>query len=150
MEAYIFRKLDSGDFPAIRALFTSVFTKEPWNDDWSDAAQLDAYLRDLTAQGNSLAFGLFEGGELVGLSLGHIRHWCTGTEYMIDELCIHAARQGRGVGTLFVGAIEKACGELGITRLFLLTDKDVPAYQFYRKLGFYELDSNIAFAKKLK
>ncbi len=36
-----------------------------------------------------------------------------------------------------------------MTHIFLLTDKDVPAYGFYRKQGFYELKDNVAFAKKI-
>ena len=39
---------------------------------------------------------------MIGLSMGHIRHWYEGTEYMIDELCVRADRQGRGVGTAFL------------------------------------------------
>ncbi len=29
---------------AIKKLFVSVFTIEPWNDDWSDEKQLDCYI----------------------------------------------------------------------------------------------------------
>ena len=39
--------------------------------------------------------------------------------------------------------------ELGLTHIFLLTDNNVPAYEFYKKCGFYELKRNAAFAKEL-
>ncbi len=80
-----FRQLDEEDFPIARELFASVFTGPPWNDDWSDPAQLNAYIQDLTRQSNSLAFGLFQGSVLVGLSMGRVKHWYTGTEYCIDD-----------------------------------------------------------------
>ena len=32
---------------AIKKLFGSVFTIEPWNDDWSDEKQLDCYIDEL-------------------------------------------------------------------------------------------------------
>ena len=35
------KELTSADRDAVRALFYDVFTAEPWNDDWSDGAQLD-------------------------------------------------------------------------------------------------------------
>lgn len=149
MDQYILKRLDESAAPAIQALFASVFTQPPWNDDWSDQAQLTAYIHDLTGQDNSLTFGLYEGEDLVGLSMGHIKHWYTGTEYCIDELCIRTGLQGRGLGRVFVEEIENACRELGLTHLFLLTDRDVPAYGFYKKMGFYELAGNIAFAKDL-
>ena len=134
---------------AIRKLFVSVFTREPWNDDWSDENQLRLYLQDLAGQGNSLCFGLFEGERLIGLSLGHIRHWYSGTEYFIDELCIHTESQGKGAGSALIEGIERACREMGLTHLFLLTEKDVPAYAFYQRRGFHEPKTNAAFAKRL-
>lgn len=149
VKQYQFQRLDESAAPAVRKLFVSVFTGEPWNDDWSDEAQLKAYLHDLIGQGNSLAFGLYEGDSLVGVSMGRIKHWYTGTEYCIDELFIAHEKQGKGLGTLFVQEIEKACRALGLTHIFLLTENDVPAYGFYQKQGFYELKTNVAFAKKL-
>lgn len=146
---YSLKRLHENDFDVIRKLFFNVFTKEPWNDDWFDETQLRLYIHDLIGQSNSLTFGLYEEKELTALSMGRIKHWYTGTEYCIDELCVSTAKQGRGVGTLFVSEIEKACRELGLTHIFLLTENNVPAFDFYKKLGFYELKSNAAFAKKL-
>lgn len=146
---YTLKQLDESAAPMIRALFFSVFTKEPWNDDWSDEKQLTDYIHDLIGQNTSLTYGLFEGTELVGVSMGHVRHWYAGTQYYIDELCVTTDRQGKGIGTLLVDEIGKACKESGLTHLFLLTEDNVPAYEFYRKQGFYELTHNVAFAKEL-
>ena len=63
------------NLPEIKELFVSVFTQPPWNDDWSDAAQLDAYLCDIMHARTPLAFGLYDGGLLAGISLGNIRYW---------------------------------------------------------------------------
>ena len=81
--------------------------------------------------------------------MGRVKHWYTGTEYCIDELCIRTSKQGKGLGTQFMNEIEKACREMGLTHIFLLTENNVPAFEFYKKLGFYESESNVAFAKKL-
>lgn len=45
--------------------------------------------------------------------------------------------------------IEKACRELGYTCIFLLTENNVPAYEFYKRQGFYESETNVLFAKKI-
>ena len=126
------------DKEAITSVFTGVFTKEPWNDDWSDTAQLDMYINDLVGQGYSLTYGLFEDDELIGISLGYVKHWYSGTEYIINEFCVKTERQGAGAGSFFIAEIEKAIKELGIKQIFLLTDSNVPAYQFYKKNGFNE------------
>lgn len=147
---YILKRLGPEDREAIKEVFVSVFTAEPWCDDWSDAEQLDLYLQDLTGQGYSLTYGLYDdAGELIGISLGYIKHWYSGTEYIINELCIRTERQGAGAGTFFIREIEKAIRELGIKQIFLLTDSNVPAYEFYRKNGFTEQTTNVSFSKRV-
>lgn len=81
--------------------------------------------------------------------MGHIKHWYSGTEYYIDELCIDTAKQGQGIGTFFMNSIEKACRELELTHIFLLTEDNVPAFEFYKKNGFYKLENNVAFSKEI-
>lgn len=141
------RRLSIDDKEEIKALFKGVFTGEPWNDDWSDSEQLDLYIEDLCGQGYSLTYGLYDGDEMIGLSMGYIKHWYTGTEYIIDELCIKTDRQGSGAGTFFLEQIEKTIKELGLKQIFLLTDRDMPAYNFYKKNGYVEVSSLVPFAK---
>ena len=143
------KRLSINDKEAIKELFTGVFTGEPWNDDWSDSKQLDCYIDDLCGQSYSLTYGLFEGGELIGLSMGYIKHWYTGTEYIIDELCIKTDRQGTGAVTFFLTEIEKAIKEMGLKQIFLLTDRDMPAYNFYKKNGYVEVSNLVPFSKNI-
>lgn len=37
-----------------KVFFKEIFTKEPWNDDWSDEGQLENYIVDLIGNRNSL------------------------------------------------------------------------------------------------
>lgn len=143
------RELTIHNIEMIKTFFTGVFTKEPWNDDWSDRDQLHAYITDLIGNRCSLALGLFENDRMVGLSMGNIKHWYTGTEYYIDELCIKTEEQGRGLGTVFLEEIERFIMEKGVTQIFLLTERTVPAYEFYKKNGYAELEGNVAFTKNV-
>ena len=133
----------------IKKLFKDVFTNEPWNDDWSDEEQLNMYMNDLIGQSYSLTYGLYDSGELIGLSMGYIKHWFRGTEYYIDELCIRTDRQGEGIGTFFMNEIEKAIGSIGIKKIFLQTDTFAPAYEFYKKRGFIEEKGHVSFSKEI-
>lgn len=143
------RVLTNANLEKLTKLFSSVFTAEPWHDDWSDAEQLRQYILDLTGNRNSLTLCYYDGNEMIGLAMGHIRHWYEGTEYMIDELCVRTDRQGQGVGTAFLRDMEDYLRRLGIRHIFLLTERTVPAYHFYQKNGFYELRDNAALAKGL-
>lgn len=143
------RRLTGKDRELITALFVDVFTNEPWNDDWSDTEQLDAYIADLTGQSYSLTLGYFDGERIVGLSMGYIKHWYSGTEYIINEFCVDRQLQGKGIGSSFMKAVEAYLSENGIRQIFLLTDKNVPAYSFYQHNGFTELTGNVSFAKRI-
>ena len=105
-----FRVLSAEDRAAVTSLFADVFTNEPWNDDWSDTEQLDAYIADLTGQSYSLTLGYYDGDRLAALSMGYIKHWYSGTEYCIDEFCVGRPYQGRGVGSAFCGKSNPTCG----------------------------------------
>ena len=143
------KRLSIKEKEAITNVFLGVFTKEPWNDDWSDTAQLDLYINDLIGQSYSLTYGLYDDDELIGISMGYIKHWYRGTEYIINEFCIKTELQGKGAGTFFIKEIEKAIQKLGLNQIFLLTDTNVPAYNFYKKNGFFEETTTIAFGKRV-
>lgn len=143
------RRLTAEDRGIITALFKDVFTNEPWNDDWSDQAQLDAYIADLTGQGYSLALGYFDGDQLAAMSLGYIKHWFRGTEYIIDEFCVDRERQGQKIGSAFLKEIEAYLSKTGIRSMFLQTEKDMPAYSFYLHNGFTELKGHVSFTKRI-
>ena len=144
----VLRELTVSDREIIAGLFVRVFTAEPWNDDWSDSDQLNAYIGDLIGQNNSLTLGYFDGPRMIGLSMGHVKHWYTGTEYYIDELCIDRQYQGKGIGTAFLKAIEAFLSERQIRQIFLQTENNVPAYAFYLRNGFRELTGHVSFAKR--
>lgn len=142
------RKLTPGaDTDRIKELFLSVFTHDPWNDDWSDTDQFDGYITDLTGNINSLAYGYFDGEKMIALSLGSIRHWYRGTEYYIDEFCVARELQGQGIGTAFLKDIERQLAENGIYAIFLQTERTVPAYWFYKNRGFIEMPDHVSFGR---
>ena len=112
-------ELNNSDFDRIKTLFLGVFTQPPWNDDWSDEKQLDEYLMDLMGARMPLVLGLVEDDELIGVSIGNIRHWYEGTEYYVDELCIKTEMQGKGYGSTFLSLIEEHLKERGLHVIYL-------------------------------
>ena len=144
------RRLSVDDIDEIKSLFRDILTSEPWNDDWSDDGQLEGYIIDIIGNRNSLALGLYENGVLTGISLGNVMHWYMGTNYYIIELGIKPECQGRGLGTEFLRMIEEYIHANGISCIFLQTERNMPAYDFYRKNGFDLLDGHVSLTKFLK
>ena len=95
-----------------------------------------------------LIYGLYEKEELIGVSIGRIKHWCRGTEYYIEELFIRNGFQGRGCGRAFFSLIEKELEKRDIHQIYLMTDRNQPAYGFYQTIGFTELPELTSFFKE--
>ena len=142
------KELSMNNFEEIKVIFKEVFTKEPWFDDWKDENQLNEYLLDLMGMRNPLIYGFYLDKKLIGISIGYIKHWCSGTEYCIDEFCIKTELQRKGYGTKFLKQIEDLLIQKKIHVIYLITQKDVAAYNFYKKLGFIEQPSTISFYKE--
>ena len=68
---------------------------------------------------------------------------------MIEEFCIKTELQRRGLGARFLGLIENEIRKRGVSQLFLITQRNVPAYGFYQKHGFQELEQHVSFFKAL-
>ena len=141
------RELNVNQIEEIKSLFAEIFTNEPWNDDWSNPEQLYTYIMDMIGNRNSISLGLYEDNQLIGLSLGSIIHWCTGTEYYIFEFCIKTDSQGKGLGTEFLKRVEEYAKGKQATHIFLQTERTVPAYDFYQKNGFVDLKEHASLVK---
>ena len=140
----VFTVLDDTYLPQMAELYRSAFAGGPWNDDWSDEAQLTEYMKEISHSCNALNFGLIRDGRLIALSVGMIRHWWEGTNYNIEELCVSPDMQGTGMGMISAEVKKR-----GLAGIFLQTDNDKPAYGFYLKNGFNELESHVSLYKKV-
>ena len=143
------KELSAENFDDIKKLFKEVFMSPPWNDDWSNENQLNEYLLDLMEVRTPLVYGFYVDEVLTGVSIGSIRHWWGGTEYHIEEFFVRTSEQKKGYGTEFFNMIEKSIPAKGATQIFLQTESNVLAYDFYRKRGFTELKNHVSFFKEI-
>jgi len=133
----------------VKQIFLDVFIKDPWNDMWQDELQINNYLDDLMDNKNSLSMGFFKDNKMIGISLGYIFHWWEDNEYYIKEFCIQSDSQNMGYGSIFLQELGEFLLAREIRAITLTTDRNVSAYNFYRKNGFIELDSIVFLAKIL-
>ncbi len=142
--------LDETYLSQMAELYKVAFGCEPWNDDWSDENQLKEYVKEISCSFNSLNYGLLINGRLSAVSIGMIRHWWEGTNYNIEEFCVSPDLQGQNIGSRFMGMIEEDIKSRGLSGIFLQTDSNKPAYRFYIKNRFNELNSHVSFYKRVK
>lgn len=143
------KKIGIDNIEKIKTIIKAAFSGEPWYDDWSDEQQFHAYIIDLIDNKNSLSLGLYDNNELIGVSLGRIKHWYTGTQYCIDDLAISPKAQSKGYGSKFMKLIEDYILKENIVGIVLFSEKDIPAYNFYIKNNFEEKTKRVFFEKNL-
>lgn len=144
------KKLELENIEEIKKIIDEVFSKEPWNDEWLDKNQFNQYILDLIGNANSLSLGLYDNDTLIGVSLGRIKHWYTGNEYWIDDLGVLTEKQGNGVGSHFIKLIEEYIKLNGMNKIVLFSERDIPAYYFYKKNEFEEEKERVFFTKTIK
>jgi len=142
--------LDDSYLEQMAELFKKAFAGEPWNDDWSDRTQLREYIKEISSSYNALNYGLIRDGKLIAMSIGMIRHWWEGTNYNIEEFCVAPDFQGQGIGTFFMKLIEEEIRKKNLNGIFLQTDSDKPAYKFYMKNDFKNLEAHVSLYKSVK
>ena len=142
------RRYSSCDLKMAAEVFRAAFAAEPWNEEWS-LELAETRIKELMSAPQSIGYVFEENGVIQAVLCGRKLTYLHGVEYVIDEFCVDRNRQGKGTGTAFLAAIEAYLREHGIFRIFLQTGKDMPAYSFYLKNGFRELEGHVSFSKEI-
>ena len=144
------RRFTLGDLDKCAELFKKVFSADPWYDNWVSWNQARNYLNELIENPVFEGFVVFEGSDIVAVCLGHRRSWWMGKEFFVDEFFVENEKQGNGIGTKTLDIITNNLAEEGYTRLTLLTNKKIPAEDFYLKNGFYNNPKRTVMVKELQ
>ncbi|RYD55334.1 MAG: GNAT family N-acetyltransferase [Sphingobacteriales bacterium] len=129
--------------------FIGSYNRLPWNYDWNedDAKQ---YLSDYVNSAQFKGFMIVEDGKVLGALFGHARTWWTNNQFMIDELFIGPDAQGKGYGKLLLSHAEQHAKGSDMERLILMTNKFMPALDFYDKNNFSKVDQYVFMFKELQ
>ena len=129
----------ASDIPACAAPFMAAYNKMPWNYKWQLPKAIQ-YLTEYALSPKFVGFAVVNGPVVSGALLGHTKTWWTGTQFMIDELFVDPTIQGKGYGKLLLEKAEQYARDNNITTLTLMTNKFMPAMQFYNKHDFNRVD----------
>ncbi|WP_332645865.1 GNAT family N-acetyltransferase [Lysinibacillus sp. 54212] len=144
-----FRLLIEDDLTECTETFIEVFNDEPWNDQWT-FIQAKKYLVDFYKTPGFLGVLAVENDEIIGCILGVHRVWWSGDEFFINEMCVKKQQQNKGIGKSLLNYLIKELDNTKVTNIILLTDRGIPAEEFYKKNGFEELDRIIFLHKNIK
>ncbi|WP_424356200.1 GNAT family N-acetyltransferase [Methanobacterium sp. MBAC-LM] len=149
-ENLLMRKFTVQDVDKCAKLFKEVFSAYPWYDNWVSLEQARTYLIELIENPVFDGYVAYSGLKLVAVCFGHKRSWWVGKEFFMDEFYVRNESQGNGIGTRMMDYIKKQLIEEEYTRLVLLTNRGIPAEEFYIKNGFYNNQDRTVMVKELE
>ncbi|WP_078433807.1 GNAT family N-acetyltransferase [Metabacillus halosaccharovorans] len=136
------------DLLACTNTFMEVFNQEPWNDKWTKETA-NNYLADFTHTPGFKGIVAYDEEEMIGFLFGTLKHWWSGDEFFINEMCVVADKQNSGIGSKMMNDLIKELEKDGVSMISLLTDRGIPAEDFYKKHGFSEIDRLVFLSRSM-
>ena len=143
-----FKLLEEKELIKCTETFINVFNDEPWNDEWT-FTKAQKYLLDFYNAPGFLGVIALDNKEVIGFIFGVQRTWWSGNEFYIHEMCVESQHQNKGIGKSLLDHLIKLLGN-DISNITLLTDRGIPAEDFYKKNGFEEIERLIFLSKNIE
>lgn len=143
----ILRNIEEDDIEICAELFMQVFSSDPWNEEWSIVFANERLSHFYQSKG---FFGVLaeEQNSVVGFALGNTEPFYFGSMFYLREMCIKTKLQNKGVGKEILKALEDELLTKKINRIYLTTERDIPAASFYQKNGFNYSEKMGFYAKR--
>lgn len=144
-----FEDMDIAEVRAYAELFVSVFNSPPWNDRWT---MLTAKLRlgELITTGTFVGKAAYENGQLLGIILGQKEHFFDGVRFQIQEFCVRPEHQQSGCGSRLLSALREELNAVGVTKIYLITQRGEDTEGYYKRRGFQTSDNMIVMSEDLR
>ena len=143
-----FSIIDEDDLTACAELYVATFRESPWNEEWSTEDAFER-LSDFLAAPKCLAIKAMNNGSLCGFLIGKVQQWNGAVYYDLDEMCVKHSSQRQGIGKSLMGKLEEMLLEKGVSRVYLITQRDSVPSSFYSALGFADNQSLTVMGKGL-
>lgn len=144
----IIRELQEKDISACADILCSVYNNELWMCRWTKDVAED-YLMDFFESKKFVGYIAEENSKVVGGLFAHEKIWWNNSEVFIEEMFVMPVKQGNGIGTALLKAVEKYIKEKHLAGVTLSTNKYAPAPKFYEKNGFMNCEHVMFMAKEL-
>ena len=131
------QNLDKDDLVECSELYVSTFKEPPWNEEWSPEDAFER-LSDFLACPNSIAFKAIKNTQMSGFLIGEIQKWNGAQFCFLKEICVSGKARRKGVGSTLIEDLTVRLKSRGVSRIYLITQRDSIPSSFYASLGYSE------------
>jgi ribosomal protein S18 acetylase RimI-like enzyme len=133
------REIQKKDLAICAEIFSRTFSNTPWNENWNTDSALERISHFYDSKGFCGVVAEEDG--VLGFVLGNIEPYFTGPIFYLREMCTDPAYQNSGIGSMLLTRLENTLASKGVKSIYLITEHNIPAEQFYMKRG-YKVDEN--------
>lgn len=133
---YQFLPLDEDDIVECSQLYVNTFKHEPWNEDWDIDDAFNRLSNFLTPSYSIGYKAVNETDEIEGFLVGEIEQWRGSQNFYLKEMCVLKEIQRSGLGKELMFVLQNKLAQRGISRIYLITQRDTIPEMFYNSMGF--------------
>lgn len=128
--------------------YLKAYNCAPWNYHWT-YEKANEYLSEYLSSKQFVGFAIYEENVVVAAIFAHTKTWWTGKQLMIDELFVSLEKQKMGYGNQILMHCDEYAYANQISAVVLMTNKYMPSYNFYNKLGYTSAEQYVFMFKQL-
>ncbi|MCL2199496.1 MAG: GNAT family N-acetyltransferase [Defluviitaleaceae bacterium] len=138
------------DLEICTEIYVSAFNAPPLSYDFLTKEKAERYLRDITRTPGFLGYTYWEEDEMVAFCFGKLDNYFEGVMFEVEELAVVPGKHRSGVGSTVMRLLEAKLAGYRVMAVNLHTSRDLPAFSFYLKNGYEELQENVTLMKWLQ
>jgi aminoglycoside 6'-N-acetyltransferase I len=127
--------LDEDDIVECSQLYVDTFKHAPWNEEWQIEDAFDR-LSNFLSPLYSIGFKIVKDNEIVGFLIGEIEQWNGTKNFYLKEMCVSNSMQRSGLGKKLITVLQNELKNRGISRIYLITQRETIPEWFYSALDF--------------
>ena len=132
-----FRKMGLSDTETVLALYMDYYNtceEGQWTEDTAGRR-----IRQVLGMDGGWGLLLEEDSRPAGFAMGYFKPYDDLTSFVLEEIVITRARQGKGLGTLLLAGVERRVQELGAAGVELSAVNDEVHHRFYSRAGYRDV-----------
>lgn len=97
-----------------------------------------------------IGFLIEDNNEVISFAMGNTEPFHSGSLFYLREMCTHPNKQGIGIGSKTLHALEEELTKADVQAIYLTTDHKINAAKFYENSGFIQSSEMRFYAKTIK